>query len=172
MMQQALRVMCAAVLAVALGHLSTAATANSAMKQIKLTEKQVLGFIAAQKDMSPILEKIQGDADPLPPKIQAELEATAKKHGFKDFNEYDDVVANITMVMSGIDPATKAFTDPVIAIKKEIAAVTADKSIPAKEKKLMLEELDEALKAATPIEFPGNVDLVKKYYDKIDASLS
>jgi hypothetical protein len=164
--------MCAAILALALGHLSMAAFADPGVKQIKLTEKQVLGFIAAQKDMSPILEKIQGDADPLPPKIQAELDAAAKKHGFKDFGEYDDVVANITMVMAGIDPATKSFTDPLVAIKKEIVAVTADKSIPAKEKKLMLEELDEALKAATPIEFPSNIELVKKYYDKIDASLS
>ena len=34
-----------------------------------------------------------------------------------------------------------------------------------------LKELEEALKTAQPIQFPSNVELVKKYYDKIDAAL-
>jgi hypothetical protein len=144
-----------------------------AVKQIQLTEKHIESFIAAQKDMSPILEKIQGNtADQLPASIQAELEAAAKKHGFKDFADYDEVVGNITMVMAGIDPKTKAFTEPAAAIKKEIAELTADKTIPAQDKKQMLEELNEALKSAEPIKFPSNIELVKKYYDKIDASLT
>jgi F0F1-type ATP synthase membrane subunit b/b' len=75
------------------------------------------------------------------------------------------------MVMAAIDPLTKAFTDPQSAIKKEIEDVSADKTIPDNEKKQLLEELNEALKAAQPIQFPGNVELVKKYYDKIDAAL-
>jgi hypothetical protein len=82
------------------------------------------------------------------------------------------VVGNITMVMTGIDPKTKVFTEPVAAIQKEIADVTADKTIPAQDKKQMLEELNEALKSAPPIQFPGNIELVKKYYDKIDAGLN
>ena len=69
-----------------------------------MTEKQVLVFIAAQKDVQPILEKIQGpSADELPRPIKAELEAAAKKNGFKDFNDYDEVTINITMVVTGID---------------------------------------------------------------------
>jgi len=74
--------------------------------------------------------------------------------------------------MTGIDPKTKAFTEPAAAIKQEIADVTANNTIPAAEKKQMLEELNEALKAAQPIQFPGNIDLVKKYYDRIDAALN
>jgi hypothetical protein len=173
-MQHILRAAFAAVLAMAIGHFATvAASADPSIKQIKLTEKHILSFIAAQKDMSPILEKIGGDApDPLPAPIQAELDTAAKKHGFKDFSEYDDVVSNITLVMSLIDPTTKVFTDPITAIKQEIATVTADKTIPEKDKKVILEELNEALKTAQPLEFPSNVELVKKYYDKIDASLS
>jgi hypothetical protein len=144
-----------------------------AVKQIKLTEKHIESFIAAQKDMSPILEKIQGaTSDQLPANIQADLEAAAKKHGFKDFADYDEVVGNITMVMAGIDPKTKAFTEPTVAIKKEIADITADKSIPAADKKQLLEELNEALKSVQPIQFPSNIELVKKYYDKIDAALT
>ena len=84
------------------------------MKQIQLTEKQVQGVIAAQKDVSAIFAKMQGGpSDQVPPKVQADLEAVAvKKHGFKDFNEYDEVVDNISLVMTGIDPKTKAFTEP------------------------------------------------------------
>jgi predicted house-cleaning noncanonical NTP pyrophosphatase (MazG superfamily) len=177
-MHQVVRIMLAAFVAVALVHTSGAATAQPvgmppAIKQIKLTEKQIEGFIAAQKDVSPILEKVQGAAsEQLPPKLQAELEAAVKKHGFKDFADYDEVVANITMVMAGIDPKTKAFTEPEISIKKEIADVTADKSIPDQAKKQMLEELNEALKSAEAIKFPSNIELVKKYYEKIDAALT
>jgi hypothetical protein len=36
----------------------------------------------------------------------------------------------------------------------------------------MLEELNEALKSAQPIQFPSNIELVKKHYDKIDAALN
>ena len=74
-MPQLLRVLISAFVTAACLHLSAAATAQPAAepvaKQIPLTEKQVLGFIAAQKDMAPILEKIQGPAaDQLPPETQ------------------------------------------------------------------------------------------------------
>ena len=38
-------------------------------------------------------------------------------------------------------------------------------------KKQLLEELREALKSTQPIQFPSNVELVRRYYDKIDAAL-
>src|SRR5262245_58497821 len=165
-MQSTLRAMLAAVLAVAFAQIAvqvpTAAVAEPAIKQIKLTEKQIEGFINAQKDISAVVEKMQGAVTDKPnPKIQAELAAAAKKHGFKDFQDYEDVAANISMVMACIDPQTKAFTEPKVAIKKEIDEVTADKSIPEAEKKQVLEELNEALKTAEPIQFPSNVELVK-----------
>ena len=171
-MQSMLRVMLAAFLAVALAHVSAPARAETAMQQIKLTEKQIQSFIAAQPDMSAVVEKMQGAASDQPnPKFQADLAAVAKKHGFKDFQEYEDVAGNISLLMSCIDPQTKAFTEPKIAIKKEIDEVTADKTIPEQDKKQMLEELNEALKSAQPIQFPSNIELVKKYYEKIDEAL-
>jgi hypothetical protein len=146
--------------------------AQAQVKQIQLTGKQIEGFIASQQGMKAISEKIQGSTSDRPdPKIQAELEILVKKHGFKDFSEYDDVAANISMVMAGIDPQTKKFLEPQEAIKKEIDEVTADKSIPGQEKKKMLEELNEALKTAQPIRHANNIELIKKYYDKIDAVL-
>ena len=170
-MQQMFRLMIAALFAAALTHFSGVAMAQ-AVNQIKLSDKQVEGFIAAQKDMAGVTEKMQGQASDKPdPKIQAELESIAKKHGFGNFEEYDDVAANISMVMAGIDPQSKAFTEPQVAIQKEIEEVQGDKSIPEKEKKQMLEELNEALKTAAPVQHPGNVDIVKKYFDKIESVL-
>jgi hypothetical protein len=170
-MQQLVRTLIASALAVAFAAIAPA-LAQNAVRQIKLTDKQVEGFISAQKDMAAVAEKMQGSATDKPdPKIQAELEDIAKKHGFASFADYDDVAANISMVMAGIDPQTKKFTEPQVAIKKEIDEVTADKSIPEKEKKQMLDELNEALKTAQPIQNPSNIDLVTKYWDKIDAVL-
>ena len=72
--------------------------------------------------------------------------------------------------MAAIDPQTKVFTDPQTAIMKEIEDVRSDKTISNSEKKQLLVELNEALKSAQPIQFPTNVELVKKYYDKIDVT--
>lgn len=165
-MQQMLRLLVAAIGAVALVHL---ASAQAPVKQLKLTEKQVESFIAAHKDMGAVADKIQSDKPDQ--EIQSQLEAVAKKFGFKDFNEYDEVAANIALVMAGMDPQTKAFTDPPTAIKREIDEVAADKSMPEKERKQALEELNEAMKLAQPIQYPGNVDLVKKYYDRLEPLL-
>jgi len=170
-MQQTLRLMIAAIVAVALTHLVGVAAAQNAVKQIKLTDRQIEGFINAQKDMSAVAEKMQSNADKPDPKVQAELESIAKKHGFASFQEYDDVAANISMVMAGIDPQSRAFTEPKVAIQKEIDEVKNDTTIPEKEKKQMLDELAEALKSAQPIQYPANVELVKKYWEKIDAVL-
>jgi hypothetical protein len=139
------------------------------IKQIKLTEKQVQNYIAAQGDLNAVTAKIKGDKPD--PKLVAELETAAKKHGFANLEELDNVSINVSLVMSGIDPKTKEFSQPPEALKKEIAAVNADKSIPEKEKKEILGELNQALKFAKPVQFPENVELIKKYYDKIEATM-
>jgi hypothetical protein len=158
--------------AAGLAFVAPAMAASDMIQQVKLTEKAVEGFIAAQKDMAKVAEKVQGsNSDKIDPKIQAELEEVSKKHGFKSFAEYDDVAANISMVMAGIDPQNGSFIDPTDAIKKEIEEVKADKTIKEADKKQMLEELAEALKVTQPVQFKENIDLVKKYREKIDAVL-
>jgi len=171
-MQQALRLVIAAFVAIAFAQFSSSAFAQTEAKQVKLTDKHIEGFIAAQKDMESFAEKLQGGAADKPdPKMQGELETIAKKHGFGSFNEYDDVAATISNIMAGIDPSTKVFSDPTVAIKKEMEEVTGDKTIPDNEKKQMLDDLKEALKAAQPIQYPTNIELVTKYFDKLDAVL-
>ena len=138
------------------------------LKQIALTDKQVESLIAAQKEMDAVTDKLpEGAQDKPDPKLQAQLEGIAKKNGFADFNEYGAVYDNVSMVMSGIDPKTKAFTEPPEALKKQIAAVTADPKIPAKDKKAILDEMNAAIKITTNVQFKDNVTLVTKYYDKL-----
>jgi hypothetical protein len=159
-------------LALAIVALSDGRTAAQTFQQVDLTEKQVQGFIAAQKPMTDATDKMQGGPSDKPdPQLQAALEEIAKKQGFKDLAEYDQVAATISMVMAGIDPETKQYTPADVAIRQQIKDIEADKSLPADERKQALEELNESLKAAQPIRNPANIDLVKKYYDKIEAAL-
>jgi hypothetical protein len=153
-----------ALLALALFNPGTA-TAQEA-KQIKLTEKHIQGVMAAHKDMAKLSEGANSDK-PEDPKVEAQAEAVAKKNGFASLAEYDDAWMNILMIMSGIDPQTKKFTEPPEQIKKEIAALKADKTVPEAEKKEDLAELEAALKTAKPIQFKENIALVLKYFDKL-----
>ena len=61
---------------------------------------------------------------------------------------------------------------PACERRNEIAEVSANKTLSADEKKEMLKELNEALNSVQPIQFPGNIELIRKYYDKIQASLN
>ena len=141
------------------------------MKQIALTEKQIEGVLAASKEMDAITDKIPENAKP-DPKVDAQLDAVAKKNGFAGYAEYNEVTDNISMVMGGFDPATKTYVGPEAVLKAQIAAVQADKKMPAKDKKQALAEMNEALKTPAPaIENKGNIDLVTKYYDKLAAAL-
>jgi hypothetical protein len=160
------------VLATVAWAVAEAPAVAQSFRQVDLTEKQVQGFMAAQKPMTDATEKMQaGPSDKPDPKLQAELEAIARKQGFKDLAEYDEVAATISMVMAGIDPETKQYVPADVAIRQQIKDIEADKSLPTDERKQALEELNESLKTAQPIRNPANIDLVKTYYDKIEAVL-
>jgi hypothetical protein len=152
-----------AVLALVL-FVPRAATAQEA-KQIKLAEKQLQSFIAAYGDIAKLYES--ADSDKPDPKVEAQAASIAKKNGFASLAQYDDVLTNITMIMSGIDPQTKKFTEPPEQIKNEIAALKADRSVPEADKKEGLAQLEAALKVAKPIQFKENIALVLKYYDQL-----
>ena len=142
-----------------------------AVKQMALTEKQIEGVLAAQKEMDAITAKLPESAKP-DPKITAQLEAVAKKNGFSGNDEYNSVVDNISMVLTGFDPTTKKYVGIEAVIKAQIAQIEADKKISAKDKKEALAELNDALKSPAPtIENKGNIDLVAKYYDKLADAL-
>lgn len=142
-----------------------------ALKQMTLTDKQIEGVLAAQKDIDAIAEKVPDDAKP-DPKVTAELDAVARKNGFASYDEYNDVIDNISLVLAGIDPATKKYVGSEAIIKAQITQIQSDTSMPANDKKQALADLNEALKAPSPpIENKGNIDLVVKYYDKLADAL-
>jgi len=142
-----------------------------AIKQMALTEKQVQGVLAAQKDIDAITDKIPDNAKP-DPKVDAQLDAVAKKNGFASYDDYNSVVDNISLVLGGFDPATKKFVGAETVLKARIAQIQADKKMSAKDKKETLADLNEALKSPPPaIENKSNIDIVAKYYDKLAEAL-
>ncbi len=140
------------------------------MKQIALTDKMIENALAAQSEISPIVDKLPEDAQP-DPKIMAQLDGIAKKHGFASYLDYNDVTDNINLVMGGFDTDTKKYVGEDVVLKKQIDQVQADKKMSPKDKKETLGELNEALKAVTPLQFPGNATVVAKYLDKIMAAM-
>ncbi|MHC1950073.1 hypothetical protein IF803_37840 [Bradyrhizobium sp. UFLA06-06] len=137
------------------------------IKQIALTDKQVDGALAAAKEMDPVTAKLSQDAKP-DPKIVAQLEGIAKKNGFASYDEYNNVVDNISLVLGGFDPQTKKYVGPEAVLKAQIAQVQADKKMSAKDKKDALADLNDALKSPLPaVENKGNIDVVTKSYDKL-----
>ena len=131
------------------------------MRQIKLTEKHVQGFMAVSEDMTKLYNGANPDKPD--PKREAQAEALVKKNGFGSLAEYD----NVSMIMSGIDPQSKKFTEPPEQIKKDIAAFKSDQSVPEAQRKEGLAQLETALKEAKPIQFKENIGLVLKYFDKL-----
>lgn len=149
----------------------TAPAQPPAVKQIALTDKQIDGVLAAQKDMDAITAKLPENTAP-DQKVIAQLDGVAKKHGFASYDDYNNVVDNISLVLGGFDPATKKYVGNEAVIKSQIAQVEADKKMPAKDKKEALDELNQALKTPAPaVENKANIDLVGKYYDKLVAAL-
>jgi hypothetical protein len=140
-------------------------------KQVKLDNKLIEGFIAAQKDLAAMAAKLQAAGDKPDPALQAELEGVAKKNGFASFGELDDVAANISMVMAGLDPQSGDYMDPIDAIKKEMDEIKKDDKIPEKDKKQMLDEMAEALKTTPPLQYKDNIGVVKKYQKEIEKAL-
>ena len=150
---------------IALALFDTGAAIAQEIKQIKLTQKRIQGFMAASKDIAKLYDG--ADPDKPDPKVEAQAGAIAKKSGFASLAEYEDVSMNIAMIMYGIDPQTKKFTEPSEQIKKEIAGLKADNSVPEAEETEGLVQLEAALKDAKPVQFKQNIALVLKYFDKL-----
>ncbi len=141
------------------------------LKQIALTQAQIDNVVASAKDIDAITQKLPQNAPPNAKAI-SQLDGVAKKHGFAGYDDYNTVVGNISLVMDGIDPQTKKYIGSDAALKQQIDQVKANKQMSAADKKQALANLDMALKAKEPeVQNKGNIDLVIKNYDKVDAAL-
>jgi hypothetical protein len=138
-----------------------------AAKQLALTEKQIVALLAAQKDLDGFVTAAGSNAA-----VLAQVNDVAKKHGFANYGDYTITLDNIGLVMAGIDPTTKTYVGPAAVIKQKIAAVQADKSLSAEDKKEALEELNARMASPLPaVENKGNIDLAIKHYDKLAVAL-
>ncbi len=141
---------------------------QSQLKQIKLTEKQVRDFISAQKQLTPLASKLESATDTPDPALQKQVEQIAKSNGFSTLDEFDDVAANISLVLAGLDPQSGQFTEPPDQIKKDMDELKQDKQLSQKDKDQALAQMQEALKSAAPLQFKENVAVVKKYQKELD----
>jgi hypothetical protein len=146
-----------------------AAASAQELKQVQLTEKQVQSFIEAQKDFAPLSSKLVEGGEKPDEGLKKQLEEVAKKHGFASFSEFEDVGANITIVLDGLDRKSGAYTDPVEKMKKELEEIKADESIPADDKKLAIDDLTQEISAAQPLKYKENVDIVKKHIAELES---
>lgn len=141
------------------------------INQVRLNDKQVVGFLGAQKDLVAITAKLEAAGDTIDEKLQKELDDIGKKNGFKDFADFEEIRANIMMVLAGIDPDTGDYSDPIELIKKDIEAIKADKALSEADRKAQLDEMGDALKEMQPLKFKENIDVVKKHAKAIDEAL-
>lgn len=140
------------------------------LKQVALTDKQIENVLASQKDMDAITDKLPENAPP-DQKVVTQLDGVAKKYGFASYDDFNVVVDNISLVMSGIDSKAKKYVGSEAVIKQQIEQVQADSKMKPDDKKQVLNDLNAALKAKPPeVENKGNIDLVVKYYDKLAAA--
>lgn len=143
------------------------------VQQVALTDKKIEGVLASQKEFDAIAEKLpETAADKPDPKVTAQLDAVAKKYGFASYDEYNDAVDTISLVLGGFDPTTKKYVGQDAVIRSQIAAVQSDSSIPADDKKQVLEQLNDALKMPMPaVQNKANIEVVAKYYDRLSAAM-
>ncbi|HEX2840431.1 hypothetical protein [Hyphomicrobium sp.] len=161
----------AVIMALSAGVAAVGAHTASAQefKQIELTDKMVASFIAAQKDFAPLAGKLAEGGETPDAALTKELEDIAKKHGFASFAEFEDVGANITIILDGLDRSSGTYTDPVEKMKKELEEIKADGSIPPEDKKLAVDDLTQEIAAAKPLEHKSNIEVVKKHIAEIEA---
>jgi hypothetical protein len=156
------------VTGVGVAGIGVTAAAAQEFKQVELTEAMVTNFIAAQKDFAPLASKLAEAGDSPDPALQKQLEDISKAHGFASFGEFEDVGANITIVLDGLDRSTGTYTDPLEKMKKELEDIKADATIPAEDKKLAVDDLTQEIAAAQPLKYTGNIDIVKKHISAIE----
>lgn len=139
--------------------------------QIKLTEQQVTGLLAAQKDFAPLAGKLAEAAEKPSAELEVELDKTAQKHGFANFEEYRNVDNNIFLVFEGLDRETGEYVPPEERLNLEIEEIKKDTTIPDADKKAILAEVKEELSMSEAVQHPENIELVKKHIDKLSKLL-
>jgi hypothetical protein len=140
--------------------------------QRKLTDKDILAFLQASKSIEPIVARQPEDKRDDPDAATlAQLERAAKAAGLKDYEDYDEIAANVGFVLQGFDPEKKSFVGHKARLEAEIARVKADKSLSEQDKAEAVKELGEELENVDEVQYAENIALVAKHYDELSAAL-
>ena len=150
---------------IAAAPLATAQTGGSDQadienfEQVPMTDAQVKGYIAASPRLSELFDRMDSAGTNPDPKLDAELEKIARKHGFNSYDELENIGSNIGFVLSGINDGS--FREPLEVLKEELAAVQQDPSLESEEKKQLIASIKESIELTPKLKYPGNVDVVR-----------
>ena len=147
---------------------SEAAGDYAVLQQIELTDDEVSRYVGSLDDMQKAMGDVAADAAEPDAKTIAKLEDVARKHGFRSFDEYNNVAGNISLVVDGIDPDTKTYVGQDKLILKAIDDVKADTKLTPADKETAAKDLEAQAKAILPLKYQTNIDLVVKHYDQIN----
>ncbi len=102
------------------------AQAQDDLKQIELNDKLVIVFHYRTEGFRAAVQQACRRRRQARRALTAQLEDIAKKNGFASFAEFEDVGANITIVLDGLDRTSGTYTDPSEKMKKELEEIKAD----------------------------------------------
>lgn len=143
-------------------------------KAIALTQGQIDGLLVAQPELAALPGAAPDKPDPkAEAQAQAEAEAIVKRNGFASLEEFQDASDTVDAVLGGIDPETKRYVGATPLLKKQLAALQADKAMPAKEKAEAVKEIEAALAAGEPEQpSPANIAVVTQNYARLSAAMA
>jgi hypothetical protein len=140
-------------------------------EQIPLTEKQILGLLASADEIDEIRENSADGFYQTGPETTAKLDVVAKKNGLASYEEYKTARANVLQVFSGYDWTKGHYVGREQLIRIRVARAKADRSLSAAEKQEKIASLNAQRQCTLPeVKFKGNVELVRKYYARLEAS--
>ena len=140
----------------------------ASLQQIELTDDEVSRYVGSLDDMQNAMGDVAADATEPDARTMAKLESVAKKHGFRNFDEYNNVAGNISLVVDGIDPDTKTYVGQDTLIQKGLDELKADPKMTGADKETATRDLEAQLKTIVPIKYKTHIDLVVKRYDQIN----
>ena len=137
------------------------------LTQIELTEAHIKGYLNAGQKLAELFDRIDKAGGEPDAKLQAEMDQLAKDNGFKSLEEMELAVSNISFIMSGFGDDNQTYTEPVEALKQELAEIKADNSLKPDEKEQLVRSIEESIKLTPKVKYANNVVLVKKYFPQL-----
>jgi hypothetical protein len=153
-----------------------------------MIEAQMAQYVAALPEIAAAKAAAGGNVQATNLKLWRKIAGITKQHGFATYEDFVVLSATVAVILTGIDPTTKVFTEPKIVLEQQISAMAdmieelktdlmAAPEKPATETVMAqllpltraLDGLKEARKSIPVTTDPKNVELVTKYFNKLVA---